>query len=191
MNPAGCPHLQRVPLTGTWYRAIQPQHWPAQAPHALYRYTRVIPSRFSAGADQYTLLYFGENHLVALFEVGALLGSLMQPVPQPRQTWVTLNATVRLQSVVDLTQAIEQAKIDVTVQELTGVWTGQPSPERPAPTQELGAALFSEPDIEGFCTISAQVPYFQVLVVFPEKSQRGSLVTVPGPDGQSSLIIQP
>jgi hypothetical protein len=136
-----------------------------------------------------TLLYVGENHLVALFEVGAWLGSLMQPVPQPRQTWVALNATVRLQSVIDLAQETEQAKIDATAQELTGVWTGQPALERPAPTQELGAALFAEPDIEGFCTLSAQVPYFQVLVVFPEKLQSGSLLTVPGPDGQASLII--
>jgi hypothetical protein len=96
---------------------------------------------------------------------------------------------VRLQSVIDLTQDTEQAKIDATALELTGVRTGQPAPGRPAPTQELGAALFAEPDIEGFCTLSAQVPYFQVLVVFPEKLQSGSLLTVPGPDGQASLII--
>ena len=89
------------------------------------------------------------------------------------------------------TQEPEQAKIDATAQELTGVWTGQPAARRLAPTQELGAALFAEPDIEGFCTISAQGPYFQVLVVFPEKLQPGSLVTVPSPDGQSSLLIQP
>lgn len=102
MNLDGCSQLQRVPMTGIWYRAIQPQHWPAQAPRALYAYTGVIPSRFSAGDDQYTILYFGENHLVALFEVRALLGSLTQPVPQPRQTWVTLNVTIQLQSIVDL-----------------------------------------------------------------------------------------
>ena len=111
MNLAGCARLERLPLTGTWYRAIQPQHWPTQDPQALYTYTRVIPTRFSAGADQFTLLYFGENHLVALFEVRALLGSLTQLVPHPRQTWVTLNAAVQLQSVVDLTQEAEGVRL--------------------------------------------------------------------------------
>lgn len=156
MNLAGCAGLQRLPLTGTWYRALQPQHWPTQNPQTLYIYTRVIPSRFSAGADQFSLLYFGENHLVALFEVRALLGSLTQPVPHPRQTWVTLNATVQLQAVVDLTQETEQAKLGTTTQELTGVWTGYPPPARPAPTQELGAALYAELEVEGFRTIGVE-----------------------------------
>ena len=191
MNLAGCARLERLPLTGTWYRAIQPQHWPTQDPQVLYTYTRVIPTRFSAGADQFTLLYFGENHLVALFEVRALLGSLTQPVPHPRQTWVTLNAAVQLQSVVDLTQEAEQAKIGTTTQELTGAWTGSPPPVRLAPTQELGAALYAEPDVEGFRTISPQVPYFQILVVFPDKLRPGSRVIVPAPHGQPSLVIQP
>jgi hypothetical protein len=191
VNLVGCVRLQHLPLTGTWYRAIQPQHWPTQDPQALYTYTRVIPSRFSAGADQFALLYFGENHLVALFEVRALLGSLTQPVPHPRQTWVTLNATIQLQSVVDLTQESEQAKIETTTQELTGVWTGAPPPARPAPTQELGAALYAEPDVEGFRAFSAQVPYFQLLVVFPDKLRPGSLVMVPAPHGQPPLVIQP
>ncbi|WP_143309257.1 RES domain-containing protein [Candidatus Entotheonella palauensis] len=180
-----------MPLTGTWYRAIQPQHWPTQDPHALYMYTRVIPSRFSAGDDQFTLLYFGENHLVALFEVRALLGSLIQPIPQPHQTWVTLNATIRLQSIVDLSQATEQDKINTTTQELTGAWTGSPPPSQLVPTQELGQALYAEPDIEGFFTISAQVPYYKILIIFPEKLQPGSFVSIPSPDGRSSLIIRP
>lgn len=191
MNLAGCSRLQRRPLTGTWYRAIQPQHWPTQNPHTLYTHTPGIPSRFSAGTGQFPILYFGENHLVALFEVRALLGSLTNPVPQPRQTWVTLNATIQLQAVVDLTQAAEQAQIDTNAQELTGAWTGYPPPHSPVPTQNLGAALYAEPDVEGFLAVSARLPYFQTLAVFPDKLQQGSLVAVPAPHGQPPLVIRP
>jgi RES domain len=112
MNTAGCCNLQRSPLTGTWYRAIQPQHWPTHNPQALYSYTPSIPSRFSAGMGLFPILYFGATHLVALFEVQALLGSLTNAVPQPRQTWVILNATIQLQAAVDLTQPSEQRHID-------------------------------------------------------------------------------
>ena len=59
--------------------ALQPQFWTT----ALTTYqTRVIPSRFNTGATatpQFELLYLSENHLAALFEVQALLGSPTQP----------------------------------------------------------------------------------------------------------------
>ncbi|HEY7490252.1 MAG TPA: hypothetical protein VIH59_03990 [Candidatus Tectomicrobia bacterium] len=90
--------LQRGPLTGTWYRAIQPQFWTtALATHQ----TRVIPSRFNVGATaspQFEILYLSENHLVALFEVQALLGSPTQPggvISHPRQAWTVLNVDVQ------------------------------------------------------------------------------------------------
>jgi hypothetical protein len=44
MNLSQCAALQRGPLTGIWYRAIQPRFWTtALATHQ----TRVIPSRFN------------------------------------------------------------------------------------------------------------------------------------------------
>ena len=45
-----------------------------------------------------------------------------------------------------------------------------------APTQELGAALFQVPGLEGFRALSARVPYCMTLVVFPQKLQPGSIV---------------
>ena len=60
MNLSQCAALWRRPLTGTWYRAIQPRFWTT----ALA--TRVIPSRFNAGATaspQFEILYLSENHL--------------------------------------------------------------------------------------------------------------------------------
>ena len=115
----------------------------------------------------------------------------MNPVPQPRQTWVILNAAIQLQAVVDLTQTPEQAKISTNTQELTGVWTGYPPPQSLAPTQDLGTALYAEPDVEGFLAISARLPYSKTLAVFPNKLQRGSLVVVPAPHGQPPLVIPP
>jgi hypothetical protein len=80
-----------------------------------------------------------------------------------------------------LTREAEQDTLATNAQEHTGAWTGHPLPARPVPTQELGVALYAEPDVEGVVTMSAQVPYFQILVVFPEKLQAGGLVTVPAP----------
>ena len=70
--------------------------------------TRVIPSRFTTGATstpQFELLYLSENHLVALFEVEALLGSATYPggiIPHPRQAWTVLNVDIQLRAIADL-----------------------------------------------------------------------------------------
>ena len=117
--------------------------------------------------------------MVALFEVQALLGSPYGTwVANPHQAWVTLNVTVTLNRIADLTRVSQQRLIDTTVQELTGDWRGyqlrtpatsviQPA-GLPAPTQELGEALYFVPDLEGFLTPSARVPTRMNLVVFPD-----------------------
>ena len=120
-----------------------------------------------------------------MFEVEALLGSPHSTwLAVPGRNWTVLSVSVVLQSVVDLTQAAEQAALGTTAQELTGDWRGyrlrdattpvsQPSGV-PAPTQELGGALYSVPGLEGFLTVSAKVPTHRVLVVFPDKLAVGS-----------------
>ena len=193
MNLSQCTALQPRPLTGIWYRAIQPQFWTTAL--ATYQ-TRVIPSRFNTGATatpQFELLYLSENHLVALFEVQALLGSPTQPggiIPHPRQAWTVLNVEVQLHAVVDLTQDFQLQLIETTAQELTGDWrsyqqrrptTSVSRPARVAPTQALGAALFAVPGLEGFRTLSAKLPYYSNLVVFPQKLQPGSQVVFSDP----------
>jgi hypothetical protein len=170
MNLSQCAALRRGPLTGTWYRAIQPQFWTtALATHQ----TRVIPSRFNTGTTatpQFEILYLSENHLVALFEVEALLGSPTHPggiIPHPRQAWTVLNVDLQLGAVVDLTQDSQLQLIETTAQELTGDWrsyqqrrptSSVSQPVRVAPTQALDAALFAVPGLEGFRTLSAKLP---------------------------------
>jgi hypothetical protein len=203
MNLSQCAALQRGPLTGTWYRAIQPQFW---ATALATQQTRVIPSRFNTGATstpQFELLYLSENHLVALFEVEALLGSPTYPggiIPHPRQAWTVLNVDIRLRAIADLTQESQQQMLETTAQELTGDWRGyqQRSPatsvSQPvgvAPTQALGAALFAVPGLEGFRTLSAKLPYYSNLLIFPQKLQPGSQVVFADPTTGQRHVLTP
>jgi hypothetical protein len=178
MNLVSCRLLRRSLEKGTWYRAIQPPYWPK----ALFtRHTLTTPSRFNEGVKatpQFELLYLTENAQVALFEVEALYGSPTN-VTATARPYATLNIDVQLHEVVDLTDVSEQSQIETNAQELTGDWRGYDlrsnsgasirHPVGCAPTQELGAALFAEPRLEGFITISAKVPSHRNLVVFPQK----------------------
>ena len=202
MNLSACSALNRGPETRVWYRAIQPQHW-LTALSAVQ--SKVIPSRFNEGptaSPQFEILYLSENHTVALFEVEALFGSPWQlggTIPNPRQSWIIINVTVRLQDVADLTQVSQQNLLSTTAQELTGDWRGYQQrnstmsisqPVGTAPTQELGAALFAVAGLEGFRTVSAKVPYCSNLVVFPQKLHRGSSVIFEHPaTGQRHPIL--
>lgn len=193
MNPAACALLATTPENRVWFRAIQPQYW---ATALATNHTTRIPSRFSPATGTnpaFPILYLAEDHHVALFEAGALLGS-SQPgglyVPNPRQAWIILNVQVALQAVADLTDAGEQHQLAMTAQELTGDWRGYQlrtpltSVGRPtglAPTQLLGAALHAIPGLEGFRTVSARVTTHMNLVVFPDKLQPGSHVTFTNP----------
>jgi RES domain len=144
-----------------------------------------MPNRFNEGVGAFSTLYLSEDQMVALFEVEALFGSPYDTwVPVPNRNWTILSVSVVLQSIVDLTQAPVQAHLATTAQELTGDWRGyrlrsavtsvnQPSGV-PAPTQELGAALYTTAGVEGFLAISAKVPTRRNLVVFPEKLLPGS-----------------
>ncbi|MBA3712059.1 MAG: RES family NAD+ phosphorylase [Pyrinomonadaceae bacterium] len=188
MNFAACAGLPVQAESRTWFRAIQPHHLPTALSTS---HTKTIPSRFGVGATaspQYEVLYLAENHLVALFEVQALLGSPLSAggvVPHPRRAWTIINITVNLHRVVDLTDIVSQSSLSTTAQELTGDWRGYGlrgssasirAPTGAAPTQDLGAALYAVPDLEGFITLSAKLPDQMALVVFPQKLGAGSTV---------------
>jgi hypothetical protein len=187
MNLAAVAGLMPQPETRVWFRAVSPQHLPSAL---ATTHSRVIPSRFSAGpaaTPQFEILYLAEDSMVALFEVGALLGSPTVPggtVPQPAHPWVVVSVRVMLRSVVDLSNvATAQTPLVTSAQELTGDWRGYQQrshatsvtePVGLAPTQELGAQLHADPRIEGFITLSAKLPYTQILGVFPQKLSSGS-----------------
>lgn len=177
------------PESRIWYRAIQ-THFLATA--LSTRHTRTISSRFSGAtpvSPGYEILYLAENHAIALLEAQALLGSPITPgglVPHPHSTWTILNVSVRLQAIAELTDEATQNLLATTAQEITGDWMGYrlrglgttvKGPTGLAPTQELGDALYRVPGLEGFRTLSAKVPYQEVLVVFPQKLRKGSRVS--------------
>jgi len=188
VNLAQCGMLATDAETGVWYRAVEPQYWRTSLQTLQ---TMLRPSRFDAGASAnppFEVLYLAEDFQVALFEAEALLGSPDRPggvLPQPRLAWTVINVQVQLQRVADLTVVAAQNLLATTAQELTGDWRGyhlrsrRTSISEPiglAPTQELGAALYSLPELEGFRTLSAKVPYAMNLVVFPQKLRPGSQV---------------
>ena len=62
MKVAACGSLATIPVTGTWYRAIQLRFW-----HSLLAtaHTATIPGRFNAGNAShpgFEILDFAENH---------------------------------------------------------------------------------------------------------------------------------
>ncbi|HVA47195.1 MAG TPA: RES family NAD+ phosphorylase [Pirellulales bacterium] len=191
MKLASCASLVLGPTTGTWYRAVQPKHWPTSLTTA---HTKTIPSRFGAGTTAhpgFEILYLAEDQQVALFEVQALLGSPLPGAayaPNPAQTWVIVNVSVALSKVADLCHVPERKKIQTSVQELTGDWRGyglrSPNARLAAPywsnvpTQKLGAELYNVRDLEAFVTYSAKVPTRRNLVVFPQKLLPGSRLTL-------------
>jgi RES domain-containing protein len=173
------------PESRTWFRALQTHFLSSN-------HTTTVCSRYSGATPAtpgYEVLYLAENPMVALLEVQALFGSPTTPggvVPHPHSTWTILNVAVRLSGVADVTDMTNQTLLDVTAQELTGDWLGyrlrgpQTTVKQPtglAPTQDLGAALHGVQRLEGFRTLSARAPYHEILVVFPQKLQPGSLVS--------------
>jgi hypothetical protein len=202
VNLVACALLGIGPENRTWFRAIEPQHWPTALGTA---HTTRVPSRFSpatSSSPAFPILYLAEDHQAALFEVGALLGSpqLGAFVANPRRAWILLNVQVTLQSVADLADPAEQHKIGTTAQELTGDWQGYAQrgptmsvsqPTGLAPTQLLGAALHAVPGLEGFRTVSARVPTHMNLVVFPDKLLPGSRVIFSNAATGTTFAIPP
>lgn len=117
--------------------------------------------------------------------MGAVYGSIRDGIvlPNPKVSVQIINVEVDLQEVGDLTLVSEQAKLQTTVQELTGDWKGyqkrraassvfEPR-DSVAPTQQLGEAMFAA-GFEGFRAVSAKVSDQMNLVVFPHNLLKGS-----------------
>lgn len=188
MNLPQCAHLQRRSLHGIWFRALHPRYLanPLGTAH-----TRTHASRFNPGtpADPaFELLYLAENTTVALFEVQALLGSAYPGaafIPNlAGGAWTSIHIQVKLQAVVDFTQAASRKRIETSIQELTGDWRAyalrNPNRLRGAvhgsdvPTQLLGRRLERSRGVEGFLSYSARIATHRILMIFPRKLLPGS-----------------
>ena len=96
MKVAGCSKLSLHPFSGYWFRAVNLKHWKTRL---LSDQTRTSRSRFSPAtpaSSLYRILYLGENHQVAIYEVGALLGDPSAPISSPKGSWALMSWHVGL-----------------------------------------------------------------------------------------------
>jgi hypothetical protein len=120
-----------------------------------------------------------------MFEAEALFGSPLTPgrvVAHPTASLVTLAIQVRITAIVDVSDPAQAGLIDSNAQELTGDWRGYQQrssatsvagPTGKAPTQEFGEQLFTAcPDVQGILTLSARLPYYRILVVYPQRLRK-------------------
>ena len=173
MKVAGCSKLSLHPLTGYWFRAVNLEHWKTRL---LSDHSKTSRSRFSpatSGSPLYRILYLGENHQVAIYEVGALLGDPNAPISRPKGSWALMSLHVRLYNVADLSEPGEQKLIATNDQELTGTWANSSGT---APTQALGVALSAHPGLEGFVFPSSKSGS-RNLAIFMDKLDKRSLIT--------------
>ena len=108
-------------------------------------------SRFKEATASFPLLYLAPDRLTALLEVRAFLGHPRTGSIVPISgRWHVARVDVRLDQVADLRTTSERARIQTTVQELTGDWADYTarthiSPDvslmPPAPPQQLGESL--------------------------------------------------
>jgi RES domain len=189
MNLDQVANLPSRPVASVWYRSVETGYFKSPLD---YLYTKGYPSRYSAGSSQtepFAVMYLGDDPITAAFEAGALFGDPLKPggsVPNPANSWATLNVQVQLRRVVDLADVDKVHRpLGTTAQELTGDWRGSRirnphtavrDPVGISPTQELGAALFAVGKFEGFLAISAKRPYQLVLGVFPERMRDDSFL---------------
>lgn len=94
MKTGGCAKLSLRPRTGTWFRALNLRHWRTRLSTEHSRTSRSRFSHASATAPLDRILYLGENHQVAIYEVGALLGDPNAPLSSPRGSWVLMSLQV-------------------------------------------------------------------------------------------------
>ena len=175
MKIGGCANLSLRPQTGTWFRALNLRHWKSRLNTDHSRMSRSRFSDASAASPLYRILYLGENHQVAIYEVGALLGNPNAPLSSPKGSWVLMSLQITLYHVADLCDTTQQRLISTNDQELTGAWANSSGA---APTQQLGAALYALPSLEGFVFPSSKVGS-RNLAIFPDKL-----------DARSSIVFQ-
>ena len=190
MRLARVPKLACNLMIGTWFRTVVVSYLttPLSTGHTRMRASRFHAATIAAG---FQILYLTEDHVTALFEVEAILGSPFSSyLPNAAGAFAILPVQVHLQAITDLTLPPTLRSIESSVQELTGDWKSykhrNPAMTLPlgnattyrteVPTQQLGHALFQTSGIEGFVTYSARVSTKRNLVVFSTKLVAGSSV---------------
>ncbi len=118
------------------------------------------------------MLYLGENHQVAIYEVGALLGDPDDPISNPKGSWVLMSIQITLHQIADLSKLDQQKLISTNRQELTGSWINSLGS---VPTHELGVALHARAGLEGFIYPSAKANSRNLAIFMDKLDKRSSI----------------
>lgn len=187
-----CTRLAPSSLQGVWYRTVDLNH--LDTPLET-KQTRTHSGRFNpgtaetVGARRFEVLYLSKHGQTSELEARKYFADPYEGInadrDNPNISWFVAAMEVNLQSIVNLTDPREQAKIDMSVQELTGDWAGYQKRSRAflvneptglAPTQELGSRLYHTRGIEGFLYVSARDARHLNLTIFRHKLRTGSSI---------------
>ena len=132
-----------------WYRAVSISY--ARVPLA-WGHSYTGKGRFKQANARFPVLYLAPDEFTALLEVRAFMGHPRSgSITAASGRWRVVQVRVRLDHVADLRTTSERARIQTTVQELTGDWADYAarthssrdvSSTPPAPTQQLGEDLY-------------------------------------------------
>lgn len=174
--------------------------WPAQG--TAYRLTSVkyMTSPLSAvGAiktggrynkkGQFAALYLADTPTTALAEVQMLkfTDNRLVGVKGPPKVLVSIDYT--LQGVLNLNDLEVQTALGTNPKELQAEWVLEQQRGQPIPTQDLGQTVYELGSIEALWVPSARLIGASNLVVFPERLQAGSSLTLYDPDRLLSVWV--
>ncbi|HVA92819.1 MAG TPA: RES domain-containing protein, partial [Chloroflexota bacterium] len=108
-----------------------------------------------------------EDPILAMREVEAIYGT-RQVVPNPQEAWCIIPYRIGIGSAVDLTDQDNVDDLGTSWQELAGPWKPPYYLHGQAPTQQLGEAIFQDPDAQGVIFSSSKGGGKNVLI-FPDK----------------------
>lgn len=159
---------------GVWYRAIhlealfgfhQPRPYPAAQP--LYSLgAPVHGARFTPRGGPPSL-YIAEEVETAIAEANPIARSTGCGLNALNEPTVVLAVEARLLSVIDLTSALAQARLDTELAELLGPWRRPPA-VLPAPTQILGQFIYDSRRFDGVRYPSSRRSEGHGMVVFTD-----------------------
>ena len=169
MNHARVGELPIVQIAETsWFRSV-PEEYQYEPP--LFRPSK---SRFNPGGIQ--AMYFAPDQLLARFEardvLGQWFGRIDHAVPSRLERHVVVEYRVRLgprPAIVDV-RLPQLAKLETSVQEMTGDWHSYGLRGTEAPTQVLARAVLGRADAPmGLTAPSARNPLQDNLILFANR----------------------
>ncbi len=191
--------IPSVPFEGTLHRAVH-LHWlmnlpPNVVPQPLYSLAAPTTGARFTPVGGPPMLYFAEDAETAYAEanqVGSLVKSVLEVAAAPPTVLVA--ASVKLGSVLDLTDSSIQAALSLSLAEIAAPWrlasaraAGSRS-KRPT-TQRLGQAIFDSGRFQALRYESTRLPGHPCLAIFTGRVAAPNFIEVHDPHHNISQRI--